>query len=190
MASLQDYREFRSKYNYYGHHLGVVITEMEEGRARCEMPVRQELYNPIGAVNGGALFSLADTTCTAAASAYGMRMTTLDSSFHFLAPALHAKVIYAEAIEIKKGRNTAVYDVKITDDNDTLLACGIFTFFDLHKPLIEGDKPESNKKKPAVSGKKNEDIQIPDIGANAHVKKSFITDHGTADDFPIDTIIC
>lgn len=179
MSSLQDYRDYRSKYNYYGHHLGVVITEMEEGRAKCEMPVRQELFNPIGSVNGGAMFSLADTTCSAAAAAYGMRMTTLDADFHFLAPGMNAKVIYGEAIEIKKGRTTAVYEVKITDDNDTLLACGTFTFYDLNKPLLEGDTPKPYKKKQ----EKQKEIDV-------NVKKSLITDHGKDDDFPIDTIIC
>lgn len=167
--TIEQLKDYRNKYNRFAVILGARIIDMQEGYARCEMPVRKDFYNPNGSVHGGVIFSLADIASGAAASSHGMRMTTMDASLSFLAPAVTSKVLYGEGREIKKGRTVCVYDVWITDDQDVLIAKGTYTFFSLNTPITI------------------EELGLPGLKENAgdtplRIKDSMITDHG-ADGF-------
>lgn len=48
-------------FNPYGDLIGLRFTGYGEGRSRCELEVRRELFNPHGVLHGGVIFSMADT---------------------------------------------------------------------------------------------------------------------------------
>lgn len=136
MTVLEEYMAYRNEHNEYASFMGIRTTEMKEGYARGELPVRKEFTNAIGSIHGGCLFSLADTIGGSAASSYGIRATTLSSDFHYLSPGIGVDKLYAEAIEIKNGKRISVYDVSVTDENGKLLAKGNFTFYKMGVPLL------------------------------------------------------
>lgn len=111
--------------------VGITITEMDNGYAAGEIILQKHHQNLIGSVHGGCIFSLADTVSGAAAMSYGNPATTLSSDFHFLAPAITCTKLTATASEIKHGKTITVFDVEIRDENETLLARGTFSYYNL-----------------------------------------------------------
>jgi acyl-CoA thioesterase len=126
----------RNRDNYFARMLGITVVEMQTGFARARMRVTEQMRNPIGSVHGGCLFTVADVTCGAAASSYGMMVTTLDSSFHFLRAGLSGCTeLIGEARAIKHGKRITVLAVTVADQDGEALCSGTFTYMSLQKPL-------------------------------------------------------
>ncbi len=128
-------RQYRNSHNNFAEHLGLEITEIGPGYARAMMPIREEYLNVVGSVHGGCLFTIADAAGCAAASSYGNHIATLNNSFNFLNPGLNTKTLYATTRELKRGKRVLVYSVAVTDENENLLAEGVFTFMSINKPI-------------------------------------------------------
>ena len=170
---LQRYKEFRTKHNKFGHMMGYRIVDMKVGYAKVELPVRDEFYNPVGSVHGGVIFSLADTTSGTAAASHGIKMTTMNASFNFLAPAMNSKLLIGEATEKKHGKTVIVIDVNIFDENERLIASGTFTFFSLGVPLLG---TELNDEFPDVNVRNTGDGIITDHGTKLPLKEGEFPD--------------
>jgi len=91
----------------------------------AKMPVNSRVYQPDGVLHGGATVALAETTGSFAAHMF------LDLSNVFVRgveiSANHIKSVkeghvYAKASFIHKGRTTQLLQVKITDDNGSLIS--------------------------------------------------------------------
>ena len=97
-----------------------VITVLEAG---------PDSLNPYGFVHGGALYTMADCACGAAARTDGRKYVTLSSSFNFLHSGSEGDTIRAEAKVRRRGRTTCYVDVDLTNQRGELLASGNYTFF-------------------------------------------------------------
>lgn len=128
-------KNYRNNNNPFAKLLNLVIVEIGSDHAWAEMTVSPDMLNPAGSVHGGCLFTLADAVGSAAASACGMHITTVDSNFHFLRAGLSTKKLVGKAREIKRGKTLMLYDITIFDQGETLLAEGIFTYMALKKPI-------------------------------------------------------
>ena len=73
-------RKLRNDHNYFARMFGLEVTRIEEGRAESRVRVTDQLYNPIGSIHGGCLYTIADVTCGAAVASYGIKATTMQSS--------------------------------------------------------------------------------------------------------------
>lgn len=133
MLSMEELIRERNEKSRYAKLLGIVTTEIGEGYAKGELKIRQDHINGIGSVHGGGIYSLADTICGSLAASYGEWATTVSSSFNFLRAALDSTVLYAEASEIRRGKRISVFDVKITDEKERLIATGTFTYFNMER---------------------------------------------------------
>lgn len=114
--------------------LGIKITELKEGYAVGEMHCKNDLYNVINSIHGGAIFSLADSITGACANSHGIKMTTSSANFNYLSPAIECKKLICIAKEIKFGKNLCIYDAEVKDENGKLIAKGTFTYFNLKIP--------------------------------------------------------
>ena len=124
---------------YFGPRSRVKVTRAGNGEAEGELEFCTDTRNPMGIVHGGALFTLADTVAGTAAFTTGHTCVTLDSSMQFLAAAKGDKV-YCTAKPKKLGRTIAVYDVTLTDNQNRLVASGVFSFFVKEMP-VDGLNP-------------------------------------------------
>lgn len=115
--------------NGYVQFLGIEFQELREGYSKARMKYKKELANPYGMLHGGSLYSMADIVAGTAACMCGYYVTTVSGTLNFLLPADDTKYVYCEAVQLRQGRHLAVYDVKITDDEQHLLDSGEFTFF-------------------------------------------------------------
>ncbi len=118
----------RNATNAFANYLGLKIVDIQEGYSKCEMPINDNMKNPINSVHGGVLFTIADVAAGAAAASHGEKITTLDSSFHYLRAGLNTTALCAEAFEIKGGKNILVYNVKVYDQDMKVLCEGTFTY--------------------------------------------------------------
>ena len=115
--------------------LGIRLLEVREGYVRGEMLVTASQQNLIGSVHGGILMTFADIVGAAAAWSYGTYTTTMNCSVNFLNAAIDVDRLYAEAQVEKRGKQTIVTRVVITDTLDRKILVSTFSFFSLGTPI-------------------------------------------------------
>ena len=108
-------KSFRNINNNFAKLLGIELTELSNGYA--------------------CLYTIADIAGGAAASSYGIHVTTIDGNFHYLRAGLNTKELSATATEIKKGKKISVYSISVKDQDNVELAVGIFSFMSLGKAI-------------------------------------------------------
>ena len=98
-------------------HLGIVITSMENGKVRAEMPVRPQLMAPNGFLHAGSLVTLADTCsgygCITSLPEGANGFTTLELKSNHLGTARDG-VVLCVARPVHSGRTTQVWDATVT----------------------------------------------------------------------------
>ena len=112
----------------FSYENGILLTDVEPGRARGELTVGPNSINPHGNVHGGALTTLADTVAGCCACSEGGSCVTSSFSMEFLRPATGSKIV-CEATPKKMGRTLSVIQVVLTNDQNVVVATGTYTFF-------------------------------------------------------------
>lgn len=100
---------------------GAVIEEVSKGYAKCSMQVTDNHKNALGAVMGGAIFTLADFAFAVATNWQEMTVVSLNASITFLGRA-KGDTLIAEAKKIRSGKRTCYYMVEITDELGSQIA--------------------------------------------------------------------
>jgi acyl-CoA thioesterase len=106
----------------YARKLGLRLVTVSEGRAVVEMSPREDDANIFGMVHGGAIFSLMDEAFQASCNSHGRVAVALDVNVVFHHPAQPGRVLRAESREIHCSNKTGAYDIRVTDENDVLIA--------------------------------------------------------------------
>ncbi len=102
-------------------HLGMELVELGPGRSVTRMTVRDEHLNLFGMAHGGIIFTLADFAFEAACNSHGTVSVALNVNICFLAPAAGG-ALTATAEEVSCSGRIGTYDIRVTDENDTLIA--------------------------------------------------------------------
>lgn len=113
-VTLDEVRE-RFSWDRFATVNGAVIDAVEEGYAKCSMELNDTHRNALGAVMGGAIFTLADFAFAVASNWNKNPQVSLNASISFLGRAKGSKLI-AEARKIKEGRKTCYYEVMVSDE--------------------------------------------------------------------------
>ena len=100
---------------------GAIIEEIGDYSAVCSLTITDLHRNAMGAVMGGVYFTLADFAFAVASNWENMECVSLQSNVCFLGSAKGEKLI-AKATCIKNGRNTALYQIDVTDELGNLTA--------------------------------------------------------------------
>ena len=105
--------------------LGVQVDEIEEGRARMHLPLREELLAPNGYLHAGTVVTLADSACgygcIASLPEGATGFTTIELKANFLRTTL-AGTLSCESRRAHGGRTTQVWDATVRDDAGKTLA--------------------------------------------------------------------
>ncbi|MBO5031945.1 MAG: PaaI family thioesterase [Lachnospiraceae bacterium] len=113
-VSLEEVRE-RFSHDRFATVNGAVVEAVEDGYARCSMELNETHRNALGAVMGGAIFTLADFAFAVASNWNKEPSVSLTASISFLGKAKGSRLI-AEACRIKEGRKTCYYEITIRDE--------------------------------------------------------------------------
>mgnify|MGYP003622082562 FL=1 len=102
--------------------LGMRLEAVGPGCARLSMTVRPEFLNGHRTCHGGLIFTLADSAFAFACNSHNHNTVAAGCSVEFLRPAQGGDVLTAEAAEqVLSGRH-GVYDVRVSNQNDEVVA--------------------------------------------------------------------
>ena len=102
--------------------LGIRLLEVRPGHVRMAMRVTEAMLNAQQVCHGGLIFSLADSAFGYACNTHNQRALAASCSIEFLAPAHIADELTAEANEAAHVGRTRIYDVRVTNQRDELIA--------------------------------------------------------------------
>ena len=100
---------------------GCRLLSCGKGEAVLEIEAEERHLNGVGLVQGGLIFTLADTAFAAAANSDGRDTVSLSSTVSFLRPA-RSGTLTARAVTVSRGRTTCCIEVSVTDGDGRLIA--------------------------------------------------------------------
>ncbi len=102
--------------------LGMRVEEVRPGYARISMTVTPNMVNGHNLCHGGLIFTLADSTFAFACNSHNQRAVAAGASIDFLAPAFLGDELTAVGVEQALKGRTGVYDMKVTNQKNELIA--------------------------------------------------------------------
>jgi uncharacterized protein (TIGR00369 family) len=132
---LKKIEEGRKGMNPFLDFMGIRLTDMANGYARFQMPVRHDFLQGAGIVQGGLIVAMADE-----AIAHAMMtqlspdegLTTIELKSNFLAGVQNGELV-ATATVFKKGQSLIIGDCLVTDDKEKNICRVSATFMLLKK---------------------------------------------------------
>ena len=104
---------------------GCELLEIREGYARARMTVTEQHLNGGNFCQGGALFTLADLAFAAAVNSHLVLTVSTSSNITYFRSVPQGATVYAEAQELVDHHRMPYAEVRLTDEQDRLIA--IFT---------------------------------------------------------------
>jgi acyl-CoA thioesterase len=102
--------------------LGVVLEEISPGCARVSMTVRDDMANSVGTCHGGIIFSLADCAFAYSCNSRNRKTVAAGASIDYISAARLGDRLTAVAEERALVGRTGIYDVRVVDQKDELIA--------------------------------------------------------------------
>lgn len=133
---MQNLFDFFTDNDHFARKCGIVLLEMEAGRAKAEMKIQPFHLNGAKVVHGGAIFTLADFVFAVAVNTRGKLALAITASVSFINPATEGRLI-AEAREISVNRKLANYEVTVTDEKGRLISRFQGTAYRKNGPVME-----------------------------------------------------
>lgn len=131
---MQNIKDHFDRNDLFARHSGITLLEVEKGWARACMPIRDFHFNGAKTVHGGAIFTLADFAFAAASNSHGNLAMGINTSTSFVKAATEG-TLYATAEEVALSKKLATYQVRVTDQNDELIALFQGTVYRKSVPL-------------------------------------------------------
>jgi acyl-CoA thioesterase len=100
---------------------GVKLLSAENGEAVAELRPEGRHLNAAGGVQGGAIFTLCDLVCAAAANSGGELTVSAGADIKFIR-AVKGKVLTAKGHVISRGRRLCFCSSEVLDEDGTIVA--------------------------------------------------------------------
>ena len=107
--------------------LGINKAMVADDSFSVMMDVGDIHLNTQGTVHGGILFTLCDQTVGAYLAYKKKKGVAMDGNIHYYRSAQKGETLTATAYERKSGRTIGVYFVELKNQNNELIADGLFT---------------------------------------------------------------
>ncbi len=106
-------------------HMGIVFTAVDDEGLTASMPVEESSHQPFGILHGGATATLAETVGSFASYALvhkqGKHTVGMEVTAQHLR-SVKAGHIHAKALPVHVGRKVHVWDIRVKDDAERLIA--------------------------------------------------------------------
>lgn len=106
----------------FARTFGLKLVDLDTGYSRVEMNFTSDMENIFGLAHGGAIFALVDEAFETASNSHGSIAVALNMNITYLSSPVSGSRLIAEAREISQTRKTAIYDIKVVDDQKNLIA--------------------------------------------------------------------
>jgi len=101
---------------------GIVLEGCEDGRCTLTMKIKRGMCNAYGAVHGAVIYALADCAFAVAGNSRGEKAVGLSVTINYRRPVENGESLKAEAFEESRGKTTAVYRMRVTNQDGKLIA--------------------------------------------------------------------
>ncbi|MBV8326063.1 hotdog fold thioesterase [Chryseobacterium sp.] len=123
--------------DYFSQWMNIRMIEVKENYCLIEMPVKKEMLNGLKTVHGGVTFAFADSALAFSSNNTGDAAVALNCVINFTKAGKEGDLFRAESILVNDTRKTAVYDIKITNQHNELIAKFVGTVYKIGKKVIE-----------------------------------------------------
>ena len=106
----------------FAKKFGLKLVDLDAGYSKVEMTFTRDMENIFGMAHGGALFALIDEAFETASNSHGTVAVALNMNITYMASPSSGTKLTSEAREFNRTNKTAVYDIKVVDDQGTLIA--------------------------------------------------------------------
>jgi len=106
----------------YSQWLGIELIDIQQGYAKVQMTVRKEMTNGFKIAHGGITYSLADSAFAFASNSWGEHAVSIETSISHTRPVQVGDVLTAETSMENRSKRLAVYTVKVTNQDDKVVA--------------------------------------------------------------------
>ena len=110
------------KKDAFSQWLGIHIVNVSEGFCKLEMRIRKEMTNGFNIAHGGVSYSLADSALAFAANSDGTQSLSIETSISHTKKVMIGDTLIAETKEISKTDKSAVYSIRITNQENKEVA--------------------------------------------------------------------
>lgn len=108
--------------DWFSQWLGIEVVNIEPGTCTLRMTVRNEMLNGFSIAHGGITYSLSDSALAFASNSHGRMAVSVETSISHLAAVKENDVLTAIAYEKSLSNKIAVYEVKVTNQQDVTVA--------------------------------------------------------------------
>lgn len=109
------------KNDRYAAFSGIELVEVEHGRAKAKLEIKDIHLNAGNVVQGGAIFTLADFAFAAAVNSYGNLAVSVETSIRYF-KGVGKGTLFAEAKAIHVHKKLATFQVSVSNENEELIA--------------------------------------------------------------------
>lgn len=106
----------------FAQKFGIKLLDLKEGYSKLGMKFTPDMENFLGGAHGGALFALMDEAFATASNSHGTVAVALNMNITYISSPPPESNLIAEARESSRTQRTAVYDIKLCDDQNHLIA--------------------------------------------------------------------
>ena len=106
----------------FSNWLGIEVLELRAGYCKEQITIRNEMLNGFHIAHGGIAYSLADSALAFASNTYGIQCVSIETSISHVLKVELNDVLIADAIEVYRGKKTAIYEVRVQNQHNDLVA--------------------------------------------------------------------
>ncbi len=106
----------------FSNWLGIEVLELRAGYCKEQITIRNEMLNGFHIAHGGIAYSLADSALAFASNTYGIQCVSIETSISHVLKVELNDVLIAEGMEVYRGKKTAIYEVRVQNQNNDLVA--------------------------------------------------------------------
>ena len=110
------------KNDRYSQWLGIEIIAVDAGTCTLQMQISSDMLNGFGIAHGGISYAFADSALAFASNAHGQKAVSIETAISHLQAIKLGDILTAQAIEKSKQPRIAVYEVKVTNQAEELVA--------------------------------------------------------------------
>jgi acyl-CoA thioesterase len=129
------------KADRYATFSGIELLEVEPGKAKARMEIREMHLNAGNVVQGGAIFTLADLAFAAAINAYGNLAMSIETSIRYF-KGIGSGILFAEARVVHIHKKLATFEVDVRNEKEELIALFTATAYRKEIPLTWSEDNE------------------------------------------------
>ena len=106
----------------FSNWLGIDLSEVRSGYCKAQLVIRPKMLNGFHIAHGGIAYSLADSALAFASNTYGIQCVSIETSISHVLKVELNDVLIAEAMEVYRGKKTAIYEVRVQNQHNDLVA--------------------------------------------------------------------